>query len=240
MKKLLVAILLIVSAPFIIQAQDLTEILENHYETMGQKKMAKINSITISGTMFMMNAEFPFTRFSKRSNKYRLEAEVMGQKLIQCVNGDDGWMVAPWTGSIEPQDIPADQLKQLKREADIDGPLYNYEEKGITLEYEGIEDLEGSDVYRIKVTYDDGDIITQFIDVESYVLLKTVATVSMMGASQETETYLSNYKMIDGIAVPFSIETRANGQVTGQININEIKYDLEIEDSLFERPVKKE
>lgn len=170
MKKLFTLIAIVGVFIGSVQAQDLEEILENYYEVNGQEKMSQVKTIIMTGRIFQMGSEFNFTRISVRPNKFHLEADIMGQKFIQSFDGSDGWMIAPWTGSTEPQDIPADQLKSIEREADIDGVLFNYDEKGITLEYEGIEDVEGSDTYKIKATYADGDVITTFIDVESFVI----------------------------------------------------------------------
>lgn len=61
---------------------------------------------------------------------------------------------------------------------------------------------------------------------------------TMTGTEALTSTFLSNYKMIDGTAVPFSIETRANGQVTGQINLDTVEYDKEVDESIFTRSTK--
>lgn len=237
MKKLF-TIAIIFSMVISVQAQDLSEILDNYYETNGQASLSQIQTRTVTGRIFQMGSEFAFVQTSKRPNLFHLEADIMGQKFIQAFNGTDGWMVAPFMGTNDPQDIPADQIKSIKREADFDGVLFNYEEKGIELSYEGIEDLEGSDVYKIKATYDNGDESFIFIDLETYVILKTEAKISMMGSEALTETFLSNYKMVDGTAIAFSIETKVNGQVQSQINIEKVEYGKEIDNKIFDRPVK--
>ena len=116
--------------------------------------------------------------------------------------------------------------------------LFNYEEKGIELTYEGVEDLEGSEVYKIKAVYPDDFEMFIFLDVESYVILKTEANISMMGSESLTETFMSNYKMVDGTAVAFSMETKVNGQYSAQINIEKVEYDKEIDPKIFDRPIK--
>lgn len=237
MKKLF-TIAIFFSMVISLQSQELSEILENYYEVNGQESLSALETRTVTGRIFQMGSEFSFVQTSKRPNLFRLEADIMGQKFIQAFNGTEGWMVAPFMGTTDPQDIPVDQLKSIKREADFDGLLYNYEEKGIDLAFEGIEDLEGSDVYKIKATYDDGDESFIFIDLETYVILKTEAKISMMGTEAMTETFLSNYKMIDGTAIAFSIETKVNGQVQSQINIDSVEYGKEVDNSIFERPVK--
>ena len=70
-------------------------------------------------------------------------------------------------------------------------------------------------------------------------MLKTDAVLpTMTGGEALTSIYFSNYKMIDGIAVPFSMETKQNGQVTGQMKLDTVEYDKEVDDKIFTRPVK--
>ena len=222
------------------KAQDLSEILDNYYEVNGQDKLSEIKTIIITGKIFQMGSEFSFKRIGMRPDKFRLEADIMGQKMVQAYDGTEGWMIAPWMGTTDPQDIPTDQLKPMKKEADFDGVLFKYEEKGITLEYEGIEDVEGSDAHKIKATYKDGDEVSIFIDAESFVMLKMEQVMpSMMGGEALTETFMSNYKMVEGMAIAYSIETKVQGQVTAQIKIETVEYDTEIDESIFVRPAKK-
>jgi len=224
MKKLYTIIVIVGFFFSPLQAQDLKEILDNYYKSNGQNKMG---------------SEFSFKRISIRPDKFYLEADIMGQKFVQAYNGTDGWMIAPWTGSVDPQDIPVNQLKIMKKEADFDGALYNYEAKGIMLEYEGIEKINGADAFKIKTTYQDNDVVKIFIGAESNLIIKTEAILpTMMRTDALTETFLSNYKMIEGTAVAFSIETKSNGQTSAKIKIDLVEYDKKIDHNIFNRPKK--
>jgi len=239
MKKLYTIIVIVGFFVSALQAQDLKKILDNYYKSNGHIKINQIKTMTITGAIFQMGSEFSFKRISIRPDKFYLEADIMGQKFIQAYNGTDGWMIAPWTGSADPQDIPVNQLKVLKKEADFDGALYNYETKGISLEYEGIEKVNGADAFKIKATYQDNDVMKIFIGVDSNLIIKTEAILpTMMGTDALTETFLSNYKMIEGTAVAFSIETKSNGQVLAHIKINNVEYDKRIDHNIFNRPKK--
>jgi len=239
MKKLYTIIVIVGFFISALQAQNLKEILDNYYKSNGQSKINQIKTMTITGSIFQMGSEFNFKRISIRPDKFYLEADIMGQKFVQAYNGTDGWMIAPWTGSVDPQDIPVNQLKVLKKEADFDGALYNYEAKGIMLEYEGIEKVNGTEAFKIKATYQDNDVVKIFIRVDLNVIIKTEAILpTMMGTDALTETFLSNYKMIEGTAVAFSIETKSNNQVSAQIKIDHVEYDKKIDNTIFNRPKK--
>jgi len=237
MKKLLSLLLALTFGAFIsIQAQDLDEILENHFEVIGLDKVLESETFISKGKAVQMGMEFPMTLYQKRPGKVRMEAEIQGTKLIQAYNGETGWTVMPWTGSTDPQDLSEDQIKGMEQMSDMEGDLYNWEEKGHQASLEGEEDMEGTPVFKIKLEKEDGDVFYYYIDAENYVILKVDAQVMVQGTAVESSSYYSNFKPVNGMIMPFSIESRTNDQVTMNIMIEEIQVDEEVDDSLFEKP----
>ena len=238
MKRLNLLIATLLISFLSVNAQDLTmdEVLENYYEVMGFEKLKDINTVVMTGKSVNQGMETPFTVTTVRPNKYRLEIEIQGQKMIQVYNSGIGWYVAPWTGTLDAQDLPAEQLKPMKRQADIDGPLYNYKEKGHTAEFLGKDDLEGSEVYKIKLTYDDGDAGTYFIDAENFVVLKEESIMNMRGQEIKSEVLYSDFKPINDMIMPFSFQILMNGQVSQTINVETVDYDSKIDMDFFEKP----
>jgi len=221
-----------------LNAQDMTmdEVLENYYEVMGFDKLKDVNTVTMTGKSINQGMETPFTIITVRPDKYRLEVEIQGQKMIQVYNVGTGWYVAPWTGSLDAQDLPPEQLKSMKRQADIEGSLYNYKEKGHKAEFLGIDDLEGTEVYKIKLTFDDGDAGTYFIDAENFVVLKEESLINMRGQEIKSEVLFSDFKPIEDMIMPFSFQTLMNGQVGQTINIETVEYDNKVDMNIFEKP----
>lgn len=219
-----------------LQAQDLEEILENHFDVVGQEKLAKINTIKMTGNVVQGGMELPFVMYMSRPLKVKMEISIQGQQMIQAFDGESGWYISPMAGTLEPQDMGPDMVKDMKEQADFDGDLYNYEEKGSTLEFTGTEEAEGTEVYKLKLTKKNGDISNYFIDTETYIILKTTAKKLIQEVEVESETILGNYQMIDGMAFPFSISTGMNGQVMAEIVITEVVFEVEIEDDFFAKP----
>jgi len=248
MKKTLLLLAVTFISVLTIQAQDMSleEILESHFEAIGQEKLTEVKSMTMKGKQMMQGVEYPFTIYFKRPNKMRLEATVQGSQMVQAFNGTEGFMIAPWTGSTDPQDINEDQVKQFKEMADFDGKLYEYKKKESNLELIGSEEMEGTEVYKLKLTEkpekedEDGDVTYFFVDSESFVILKQTAKRKMQGNEFESETYLSNYKQVNEIALPHSMESKINGNMQSQITFEEVKFNEEMTDDIFEKPVKEE
>lgn len=223
-----------------LQAQDLEEILEGHFDVVGQEKLATINTMKMIGNIVQGAMELPFLMYMSRPLKIKMEISIQGQKMIQAFDGESGWYINPMAGTLDPQDMGPDMVKDMKEQADFDGDLYNYEEKGSTLEFIGTEEAEGTEVFNLKLTKEDGDITNYFIDTETYIVLKTTAKRLIQEVEVESETILGNYQMIDGMAFPFSISTVMNGQIVAEIVITEVDFDVKIEDELFVKPEPKE
>lgn len=219
-------------------AQDLEEVLENYFETGGQDKLLKVNTITMDGNIMGQGMEFQFTTILKRPNMLRTESTIQGQIIIQVFDGENGWMINPMMGTLEPQDMDPETVKQLKSQADMDGELYNYKEKGHEVEYLGTDEMEGTEVHKIKLTRKDGDVSIYYIDADAYVVLKVTGKRKIQGVEVEGESTLGNYKMVEGIVFPFSITSGVAGQIGVQIVIDTVLLDKPVADSLFVRPDK--
>ncbi len=236
MKKLFMSIAFAAITVFGIQAQSVDEILNSYYEAVGMEKQLTHNSMKATGKSVQMGMETPFTMLQKRPGSFRLEVEMQGATMIQAYDGEKAWMTAPWTGSTDPVELSGVQLDAMKMQADFDGMLYNYADKGYTVELMGTDDMEGTEVYKLKFTNENGNVFYQFIDTENHILLKTTSIMKQGDAEIKSETYFSNYKDMDGIIVPFSVESKMNGQSQSQVIIETVEYDMDVDDSIFHMP----
>ena len=82
--------------------KNLQEILDTHFETIGQENLADVKTMVSTGMTLQMGMEMPFKFITKRPDKALLEVDIQGAKMQQAYDGENGWMVAPWTGSAEP------------------------------------------------------------------------------------------------------------------------------------------
>jgi outer membrane lipoprotein-sorting protein len=210
------------------------EILSKHFKAVGQEKLEDVETIKMMGSTQTQGREFKFTMYLKEPNKVRNEVPMQGQKMIQAYDGENGWMLAPWA-SPEPQDLSGEQLEQFKKSANIRGDLHNWKEKGHELEYLGQDEMEGTPVYKLRLTKKDGDVIDYYLDKDSFIPLKQTTKTTINNQEIETETFFSNYEMINGIAMPMSMRS-SGGQFSSEITIDSIKFNVDISDKLFKKP----
>jgi len=221
-------------------AQDLDEILEAHYETINQEALSQVQNMHIIGKSGRMGQEFDFEIWKQRPGMFRMEVDVQGQKMIQLYDGEKAYMVAPWTGTKEPQELGETQTDQMEDQADMDGDLWNWKEKGSTLTYEGTEDFEGAEVYILKLIKDNGDIIKYYLDTDSYLPIKTTSKIQMQGAEVEMEIFMSNYKEVNDMVMPHYVETRMGGEVMSTVTIETIEMNVEMPKDIFVKPAAEE
>ena len=215
------------------QAQDVDKILKKHFEAIGQDVVLDAKSFAMEGTIVQMGLEIPFKAYQVRPAKMRTEGTFQGQTFVQVYNGEKGWTINPFMGSTEPQPMGEDELKSMKQQSDMDGMLWNWKEKGYKLEMMENEDIEGTECYNIQVITDENDIFNYFIDTESLMVLKVNSAVMVQGNVTESETFMSNYMMVDGMAMAGTVETRSNGQTLMTMNIDKVERNADLDASLF-------
>lgn len=222
-----------------IYAQSAEEVLQDYFNTIGQAKINKIETMSAVGKSQTMGMEFPFMQLFKRPNMFYLEVDIQGSKMKQVYDGTNAWMVAPWTGSLEPTDITGPQLEAMKIQSDLDGQLYNWKEKGYEMEFKGKEDVDGSEVFTFKLTDKEKNLYTFYIDSESFLLVKMSAKMTIQGNEIISDTYFSNYKEVDGMLLAHSVESKVNGQTQMVAVMEKYSINEKIDNDFFQKPVAK-
>ncbi|MBI2839106.1 MAG: hypothetical protein HYX75_12370 [Acidobacteria bacterium] len=220
-------------------AQTVDEIIAKHIQARGGlEKLQSVKTMKVTGKMTMGGGmEAPFTVQMKRPNMFRLDATVQGMTMTQAFDGTTAWKIFPFMGSKAPEKMTEEETKETQKEADIDGPLVGYKEKGHSVELMGKEEMEGTEAYKVKLTMKDGDIKYIYLDGENFLELKESSKSKHEGAEIEVERLSGNYKPVEGIMIAHSVEGRAKGAASGQtVTIDTIELNATIEDSLFAMP----
>ena len=204
----------------------------------GMEKLKSVNSIKVHGKMVMgQGMEAPFTMMQKRPKMTRTEFTIQGMTGMQVYDGKNGWMVMPFMGKKDPEAMPAEQAQILDEQADMDGPLVDYKDKGHKVELVGKEQVEGADAYKLKVTLKSGQTRVIYLDAESGLEVKTEAKRTVRGTEVDGETFLSDYKEVNGMMMPFTMESGAKGQTMRQkMVIDSVETNVALADTLFNMP----
>ncbi|MFY9553082.1 MAG: hypothetical protein WAV47_00030 [Blastocatellia bacterium] len=220
-------------------AQTVDELIKKNIDAKGGiQKIKAIKSVKVTARFIQQGLEIPIVIQQKRPNLTRMDMTFQGKSMVQAYDGSSGWKIDAFQGSSEPEKIAGDELKDAQEQADMDGALVDYKEKGHTVELIGKEDVEGTPAYKIKLTLKNGDVRNIFIDAENFLDLRVNAKRKTPGGEIEIDQYLGNYKPVSGVLFAFSIETKVKGQTVNQITIDKAETDVAIDDSIFKMPAK--
>jgi len=236
MRKLLISLVISAFALSSVHSQSLEQILKDHYKASGQEKISKIKTVITKGKLTYVTAgmESAITLYQLRPDKVRMEASILGSKVIQTYNGTTGWMYAPAMGIAQPQEMGEAELRAVLQQVDFDSPLWNYQEKGNKAELAGSS--EDGLAHLVKLTQADGQEITLLIDKKTHLIIGTSTVTVMGGAETEVNVSMKDYKAVKGIKTAHYVSTKINGEVMLTLAIESIEYNKDIDPAMFEKP----
>ncbi|MFN2476689.1 MAG: hypothetical protein ABR526_10170 [Chthoniobacterales bacterium] len=242
------AILLLAAATFVapaLQAQEqkaptVNELVAKNVEAKGGAEALKsLGSVKLSGKLLVNGGRFEmaYAQTKKRPGEVRTEATVQGLTMVQAFDGKEGWKISPFQGRKDPEKMAPDDTKSLVEEAEVDGPLIDWQEKGSTVEYLGTEDVDGTQAHKLKVTRKNGDVSYVYLDPEHFLEIRVRTQRTERGAQVEVETDLGDYEKVGGVFVPFSVESGQKGDPDKQkIIIEKAEANVPADDSMFQFP----
>jgi outer membrane lipoprotein-sorting protein len=227
-----------------VSAQTADEIVEKHLAAIGGRAaLAKIKSRSMTGTMTVsvqgMDISGTIELVNQEPNKSRslikldLSALGVGQMIIdQRFDGVTGYVIDTLRGNRE---ITGSQLDAMKN-GSFPNPLLSYKEAGITLELAGKEKVGEGDAYVMILKPKAGPAVRQYIDAQSMLPVRAVVTVEdpQVGAVEQT-TELLDYRDVDGIKVPFQVNT-VNAFQRSTIIITKVEHNGKIDETVFSKP----
>ena len=205
----------------------------------GADALRAVRSLRLQGKMLVNHGqiEFAYVQTKKRPGEIRAEASIQGMTLVQAYDGTQGWKISPFGGRKDPEKISVDDAKSLVEDAEIDGPLVDWQAKGSTVEYLGPEDVDGTLAHKLKVVRKNGDVSYVYLDPDHFLEIRILTQRTEQGAQVEVETDLGDYEKIAGVFFPFSIEAGPKGSSDKQkIILEKAEANVPVDDSVFKFP----
>jgi len=217
-------------------AQTVDDIIANHFKATGSEKLLDVQTIITRGTLTQVGSEIPIVTYNKRPNKVKIEGLFQDVKFVESFDGENGWTYNPFGGITKPVPLEPEYLETLKDRADIDGLLYNYKEKGYEISLLDPVNVGKVLLNVLLLTKPDKSTATYFIDSETSVVIKIVSNIKIDGVASEIENIFSDYRYVDEILFPFSIDVMSAGKLLLEYDYITIVLNKEIDDSIFEMP----
>lgn len=189
-----------------------------------------------TGGGFAITAAFTVDRM--RPNLMRRSFTVQSMTQVEAYDGSTGWQIQPFQGRKDPELMGEDDVRDLTIDADIDGPLVDYKQKGNAVEYLGHDVVDGDDALRLKVTLKDGDIIYYYLDPDTYLEIRKETQQFIRGSVKENVTDLGSYKPVAGVMYPFSMSfgPKSDPSSWATVTVDKIEINTGVERSEFAVP----
>ncbi len=205
----------------------------------GLDALHAVRSVRLKGKMLVNQGqlEFAYVQTKRRPGQLRSELTLQGMTMVQAYDGTEGWKISPFSGRKDPEKMSADDAKSLIEDAEIDGPLVDWEAKGSTVEYLGPEDVDGTLAHKLKVVRKNGDVSYVYLDPDHFLEIRILTQRIEQGAQVEVETDLGDYEKIAGVYFPFSVEAGPKGATDKQkVIFEKAEANVSVEDGEFKFP----
>jgi hypothetical protein len=206
----------------------------------GADALHALQSLRLSGKMLVQQGQVQraYLQTKKRPGEVRTEWTLQGMTQVVAYDGKEGWKISPFQGRKDPERLSADDLKSLAEQAEIDGPLVDWQAKGSTVEYLGTEEVDGTLAHKLKVVRKNGDVSFVYLDPDHFLEIRILTQRVRHGAYEEVEIDLGDYEKTASVFIPTSIDFGRKGDPDkSKIIIDKVEANVPVDDAIFHFPV---
>jgi outer membrane lipoprotein-sorting protein len=209
------------------------EILARYVEAMGGEKAIKaVTSRVIKGTVDIAGVSRggTYEKYQQAPNKLLIVSQTHPMGTTKTgFNGRTAWA---WSQEGTVIVKTAADVGQFERNADFFPPL-RLKDQYAKVSLAGTSQIGYREVYVLDLQPPAGALERLYLDAKTYL---PVRINSSEGVSKHpVETYLDDWRAVDGIQFPFSI-TVSRPNLSISITVKEIRHNLPIDAKLFEPP----
>ena len=220
------------------------ELVDKNIEARGGiAAIRAMKSLKLTGKLLLNQGQFEMAivQTFKRPAQVKFEATVQGLTQTQAYDGKSGWQINPFNGRKDPERLSGDDSKGLAEAAsEFDGSLVDWKAKGATVNYLGTEDVDGTLAHKIKLSRANGDVEYIFLDPDHFLEIRTLSQRIEHGVQLAIETDLGDYEKVNGVYIPFAMETGKQGSTDKQKTvINKAEVNPAVDDVVFAFPAAK-
>jgi hypothetical protein len=184
------------------------EVLTKALEALGGKeRLAKTGTIEASGSLELLGMTGSYEYWAQAPNKFKEIIDLEVIYLERAVAGEEGWEkrdddVKPLAGA---------DLESLKRRA-LFQPLLVFQKSAFPPKLGGRETIDDREVLVVEVQTPEYGVETIYFDAESLLPVREVRTISSADGEYARTTSYGDYRLVDGVLLPFSIVTERPGR----------------------------
>jgi hypothetical protein len=220
-------------------ALGLAEVLDRHTKARAKPGAENVKTIQAAGKLGLMGLQLPLTMTFERPRQARLDADMAGSKLTLAFDGKTAWTVSPMQGIPEPEALPPEAAEAIALFSDfLWGLLAEREAQGLEVQLAGIEKVERDETYKLSLKRADGQVREVYLGGEDFLERKVHLEAVFMGTPQQLDALLTDYRVVEGIALPHAIQILAGGNPAATVAVEGVKTNVAVESGFFSLPAK--
>nr|MBS0036981.1 insulinase family protein [Saprospiraceae bacterium] len=207
-------------------------VVEQYINAIGGKdNIEKIKDLKSVMTAEMMGSNLRQTIQKMAPHKMHMEFAVGGSVMQKEVfDGKGGYTLAMG----QKMEVEEEEIESKKVQAMI-VPEMAYLNGGVELELRGVDQVDGNNTYRLRVTTADGTVIDEYYDMESHLKVRDMITYEDgMGQSSTITNDYGNYTEVGGVLFPFSTVVSGVMPMPLEMNVESLEVNVGLDESLFD------
>ena len=168
-------------------------------------------------------------------DKFRVDAEISGAQTTQVFSAGRAWLKNPAGVQDAPAAMAADFAASVRR--DIITLLVDAAEGRLTVRKLADQATQdGRPVQVLEVSGPRLDRVRLFIDQQMLIVGQAYSTAGPAGRAILSEEVFSDYRLVNGIRVPFEAQLLQNGQPVLKRTITKVTFNEIVPENLFTKP----
>jgi outer membrane lipoprotein-sorting protein len=220
---------------------DIVTILEGYYREQlgGEETWKSLESIRFDGLVVMANSSMPFVAYKKKPNfmKFTLNFE-NGDRFITAYDGSDAWKFLENDERTAPESMTEIEAQGFIDDALFGNHLLHPKMEGKNIELAGSSIVNGVRCFKLVVDLPDGQEIAYYLDFNGFSLRRKMLISE--GTNPIVTTTFSNWKKVNEVTFPLTIEKKSGEDLIQRIEIEEITPNTGVADWMFNRPCREE
>ena len=211
----------------------LQKILHAYYEKSlgGKVNWGNTDTLRIKGSIRLNSGET--LQFKNYRKKPDLNKTILylpeDHEIIQAYNGTTAWEWFTFE-SPDPKELSTEQSIDFIRDACFGSHLLYPRLPGKVMAYLATELIDGKSVHKLRVSLPNGQVVLFGINAQGYQIFEE--TESTVDGSLR-RTLQSDFKIISGVAIPFTSQTFVDGELIQEVSIESAEFNTGVYTWMF-------
>jgi predicted Zn-dependent peptidase len=204
----------------------------------GFEKLQAVRNIVVEGRatanspMGQMNLDVK--GYQVYPDKLRQDIKMPQGEMSYAFDGTSGFAMTP----MGPQPLPPEMTASMK-DGIFREPIWllaSLMQDDSSIQYAGTEEVMGKSAAIVLVPQPSGEVLKVFISEETHYIVKMGFRETEQGVVVNKETFLGDYRDVDGVKMPHHIQQNVEGELFTETRLSSVMLNAELDDSLFQEP----